>query len=249
LARISDILEQRAQFLLIAIGLALIVLGNGFEKRILKIQIDLLIVEVGALLLIVGILHWVYESTVRRQLVQEIVETVVGAGRLSTSGIVDFRIHSRDVNYTDMIRHAKTLTIGEHFSPRIFEDFAPHFRHRHSSGLETVVLLLKAGSPAETYMKENFPGFGNNELKIERIRVILQDTPGTKHPALKLKWHRQILRYSFVLTEESIWVRFYRNSFGFSLVPAICIAKGSPIYEFFAEDVKALTQGAEDEGN
>ena len=87
--KISEILQERATLFLIAVGFGLIALGNAVECRVLKIELGSLTAEVGGLLLIIGLIHWLYESSMRRQLFQEIVESVVGAGRLSASGITD----------------------------------------------------------------------------------------------------------------------------------------------------------------
>jgi hypothetical protein len=241
--RIFSILEQRAALLLSIFGFVLILAGNTFECHILKIELGKLLAEVGGLLLIVGILHFLFESSMRRQLIQDIVQTVVGAGRLSASGIRDFMIHSHDVDYGRLIEHSKLLVIGEHYSSGIFERFAPSFDIRRNRELETTVLLLKAGSPAQNYL-----GYGTIDYTITKIRELIQPlAPNNNRRGPRIKWHKQILRYSFVLTDECIWIKFYRNSRGRSLVPAICIADESELYEFFLKDVFALIEGSEDD--
>lgn len=246
--RVSEILQERATLILIAFGLILIVLGDAIECRILKIEVGNLTAEVGGLLLVLGLIHWLYESSIRRQLFQEILESVVGAGRLSASGITDFHIHSIDVDYQKAIETSKELVIGEHHSTRIFENFAPAFELRNRSKLKTTVLLLKQGSAPELHLRATLPAYGDPQHKVARIREILRSGQIEDQPALAtIKWHSQILKYSFVLTEECIWIRFYRNTTGFSLVPSLRVITGSQLYNFFLVDVKALTAEAIDD--
>lgn len=246
--RVSEILEGRASILLATVGLGLIVVGNVTEVQILKVKLGELLAEVGALLLIVGIMHWIYETTIRRQLIQEIMETVVGAGRISASGIADFTINSRLVDYNEAIEKSRSLTIGEHYSARLFEDYAPAFAKRQRRGGETTVLLLWPGSSGETYLKEYKSWQGGARSTIGKIREIGQpNTQIAQQNSLKIKWHRRVLRYSFIMTEEYVWVILYTTSGGHSLVPALRVAQGSPLYSFFADDIEQLVKEAEDD--
>jgi len=76
--KLSDVLEERARLILVSSGLLLILIGNAFDYRLLKVNVAELLAHIGALLLIVGLLHWIFETSMRRQMMREIVETVVG---------------------------------------------------------------------------------------------------------------------------------------------------------------------------
>src|SRR6266436_3210836 len=117
--KVSDILDSRARLVLIASGLFLILLANTFDCEFLKINLAQVVAHLGALLLIVGLLHWIFDVTMRRQLTHEIFEAVVGAGRITSSGIIDVHHNSKHVDYATLIESAEHLIIGEHYSSRI----------------------------------------------------------------------------------------------------------------------------------
>jgi hypothetical protein len=248
---LSALLEERARLILIAAGLALILAGNAFELSILKINIAALFAEVGALLLIVGLLHWLFESSMRRQLTQDIFNAVVGAGRTSSSGIVDVFSNSREVRYDDMVKSAKRLIIGEHYSTRFFEDHAPEIRERLARHDETIALLLKQSSQASKYLRASGSWYGAKETLAKIRELTKEPSNGSITQAAKddqrltIKLHTRVLRYSFVMSEDHIWIRFFTNSEGESLVPAFCIAKGTQLYDFFSTDIMRLLEQSE----
>jgi len=151
-----------------------------------------------------------------------------------------------------MIINAKRIVIGEHYSARIFEDYAPQIRERLRLGYETTVLLVKPQSIAADYLKASGSGHGGISANLEKIRTIVvspQAGPGTRPKAnggLAVKWHGRVLRYSFVMSEDAVWVRLFTNSEGFSLVPAFCVERSTPLYEFFLTDITKLLEQSED---
>lgn len=253
--KISEILDERARLILVVSGLALILAGNAFEYHILKLNLAELLAHVGALLLIVGLLHWIFDTSIRRQLTQEIFESVVGAGRTSSSGITDFSHSSREVRYEKIIKSAKRLIVGEHYSSRFFEDYAPQIRERLARGDETIALLLKPDTSAARYLRESGSGHGGVSEQLGKIREIASipasgSNKGLRETAgFRIKWHKRVLRYSFVMSDDLVWIRFFTNSEGYSLVPAMCVSKGTPLYEFFLTDVTRLLDQAEDATN
>lgn len=247
--KVSEILDSQARLALVALGLAFILVGNAFDYKLLKINLAELLAHVGALLLIVGLLHWMFDLSLRRQLTQEIFDAVVGAGRISSSGIVDVHHSSREVDYKKLILSANKLVVGEHYSSRFFEDYAPQIRERLEKGNETVVILLDQNSGAARYLTESRSGHGDVSAQLSKIKELTSvraKRGGAKFSGAKLKCHDRVLRYSFVMTEELIWVRFFTNSHGYSLVPAICVAKGTQLYEFFLTDVTRLLEMSTD---
>jgi hypothetical protein len=181
----------------------------------------------------------------RRQLMQDIFDSVVGAGRVSASGIVDVTQTSRDVNYDSLIAAAKTLIIGEHYSSRFFEDYSQQIQGRLSRKQNFTAVLLKPETLAEQYLTESHSGRSGPARNLALIRELMRTPPDGK--PMTLKFHARVLRYSFVLTDELVWVRFFTNSEGYSLVPAICFAKGTGFYDFFQTDVDRLLEQSEDD--
>lgn len=58
--------------------------------------------------------------------------------------------------------------------------------------------------------------------------------------------HDSVLRYSFVSSERVVWIKPYRNSLGDAHIPALQIAKNSPLFEFYSTDIQQFKAQARD---
>jgi hypothetical protein len=64
---------------LFVLGAVLIGAANTFQYEWLKVPLDRLLAEVGALVLVVGMLHWFFEFGLRTEMMREVAYTAVGA--------------------------------------------------------------------------------------------------------------------------------------------------------------------------
>ena len=62
------------------------------------------------------------------------------------------------------------------------------------------------------------------------------DTQGN----VKVVEHDRVLRYSFIETEECVWIKFFTNSRGRATVPALKVKAGTPMYAFLCNDTQRL---------
>ena len=86
-------------FVLAAVGVFLIGVSRTFHWVWGKVEIDNLIAEVGALILVVGILHWLFELGLRQEMVREVAGTVAGSTLLHDNGLgKSCSINSRQVD-------------------------------------------------------------------------------------------------------------------------------------------------------
>ena len=83
--RASDHINWRITLLLILGGLILIIIGNSFGFEWHKIKIDQLLTEIGALILCVGTLHWVFDVSLRKAMFKEIADTALENARIHDS--------------------------------------------------------------------------------------------------------------------------------------------------------------------
>lgn len=65
----TNIISSNSKLRLVVAGLSLILIGNEFDFTILKIDIDSLVVNLGALLLVVSTLQWIFNEDVRKEIV------------------------------------------------------------------------------------------------------------------------------------------------------------------------------------
>jgi hypothetical protein len=207
----------------------------------LKVEIDHLVAEVGALLLVLGFLHFMFEQRLREGMLNEISSAVLGDERMHDLGLADCLLNSRDVRDTGHWEAASRLVIGLQYSPRFVEDFHPVIIKRAAAKKTTTILLMDENSAAARYLKESKTGIADVGGGVSRIRQLIEEAAtGWKARYVHIKKHERVLRYSFICTEESIWVKFYPNSNARMTVPALKVRAGTALYNFFDADIRRL---------
>lgn len=224
------------------VGLALIALSGTFHFEWNKIEIDRLIAEVGALLLVVGILHWLFELGLRREMLREVSDAIIGNTRLHDNGLESCVTDSRLVDDRSHWAQARNLTIGVQYSPKFFKDFYEMLRERCVAGRNTTVAILQSGGIAARYLKDSGTGSAILQDCIDEIRKLLSEVDKGEQKYTRLFFHDRLLRYSFICTDEFIWVKFFTNSPGRATVPAFKVRAGSPLFMFFDGDIKNLLE-------
>jgi hypothetical protein len=223
-------------FALGTLGLFLIGASHTFHFEWSKIQVDRLVAEVGALLLVVGILHWLFELGLRKEMLREVAGTVAGSTLLHDSGLESCSMNSRQVNDGVHWSRSANLTIGRQYSPRLFKDFHDVLKERRANRLPTTVIILHPDSTAARYLHESMTG----TLVKESVQEIVNP--------LHVLFHDRVLRYSFILTDECVWITFFTNSAGRAMVPAFKVRADSPLFGFFADDIKRLVGQSREAG-
>jgi len=224
------------------LGLGLITVSSTFHLAWNKIEVDRLVAEVGALLLVVGTLHWLFDVGLRREMLREISDAVIGNTQLHDNGLDTCIMNSRLVDDRAHWERAANLTIGLQYAPKFFKDFHDTLRSRCAAGRPTWVAILRSDGLAVRYLEDSKTGdavIGDCLVEIRRL-VAEADSAGQKSARIVL--HDRILRYSFIRTDEFIWVKFFTNSRGRATVPALKIRSGSPLYSFFDGDISRLLE-------
>jgi hypothetical protein len=224
---------------LFVFGAVLIGASNAFHYEWLKIQLDRLMAEVGALILVVGILHWAFEFGLRKVMLSEVAGTVVGSAHLHDSGLESCDMNSRHVDESAHWSQSSNLTIGYQYSPSFFKEFHEVLRQRCKRGLPTTVTILRANGAAARYLHDSTTGKPTVEQSVAEIGALLHEiNAGAK--GCTLLFHDRVLRYSFIQTDENVWIKFYANSAARATVPAFKVRADTPLYNFFADDIKRL---------
>ena len=89
------------------------------------------------------------------------------------------------------------------------------------AGLETTVLVLKPDSDAASYLRTTRTGQANVVGNVARIRELAKEAGMDTQGNVKVVEHDRVLRYSFIETEEYVWIKFFTNSRGRATVPAL----------------------------
>ena len=153
-------------------------------------------------------------------------------------------LNSRDVNEREHWRTASVLVVGVQYSPKFFKDFFDVIQTRSAKSLTTVVLIVDTDSAASRYLAPSTEP-GKLEDCVREIEQLLKEADGGRGYA-RLKKHGRVLRYSFIRTEDHIWVKFYTNASYRTLVPAVRVDSASALFPFFEEDVRRLEERSVD---
>ena len=102
----------------LVVGLLLIIIGNGFNANILKIDLDALLVNFGALISFIWVAQFVFDSAARDKLLEKIREDTLGNISIVKSGLKEFHADSHRVNLDDKIKNSGRLIVGVNHSSR-----------------------------------------------------------------------------------------------------------------------------------
>lgn len=236
-----NIISSNSKLLLVVAGLLLILIGNGFDFTILKIDIDSLVVNLGALLLVVGTLQWIFDEGVRKEIVQEISVATLGTDRIYKNGIRDCLDNSRKLDEENIWKATDSLVIGVHYSNRFFDDNADIIKYRVQNNKTTDIFHIDETSEAANYLRDSKSGRSDIGEKTRNL-IELIETEFNSSSLIKVIKHNRVLRYSFIKTDQAVWARFFTNSQGYSIIPAVKVEVGSPLFEFFDQDIKRLLE-------
>jgi hypothetical protein len=242
---LGSISRHRSLIILLVLGvLGFILIGasHTFHFEWLKIQLDRLVAEVGALILVVGILHWLFDFGLREEMLREVAGTVVGSTLLHESGLDSCSMNARLVNDSVHWSQAANLTIGLQYSPKFFKDFHEVLRERCRRGIPTTVTVLCADGIAARYLQESKTGNPAVKESVSEIVALFCEIDTGPKKCIHLVVHDRVLRYSFIQTDEYIWIKFFTNSPDRATVPALKIRAGTPLFAFFAGDIKRLLE-------
>jgi hypothetical protein len=223
-------------------GLILIGVSHTFHLEWFKIPLDRLIAEVGALILVVGILHWLFDLGLRKEMLREVSASVVGSTVLHECGLDSCSMNSRQVDDSAHWSQSAHLTIGNQYSARFFKDFHHVLRERCRRKLPTTVTVLHSDGSAAAYLRGSMSVDPGVKAAVSEILALLEQIDNGTKKYVHVIFHNQVLRYSFIQTGEYIWIKFFTNSPGRAIVPAFKVRSGTPLFNFFADDIKRLLE-------
>jgi hypothetical protein len=232
--------------LIIAIvGLAAILLSSLLPERLYGLPLQEITRELATFVLASLLVHWIYESHLKEEIFQDVATYVIGTGNVSRSGIVDYQDNTKDIDYTDIFSAPGMITIGLHYSPRIIEDNFSLLVERARAGKHTTIIASLPNGAAIEFLKRVRGEHDHVDGNVKKIASLAKDAnEQAQTENIKLMYHDDILRYSFVLSDDRVWVKLYRNSRGLSSVPGFAVSKGTHLYEFFKMDIDRLTAEA-----
>ncbi|NVJ64741.1 MAG: hypothetical protein HWD84_11015 [Flavobacteriaceae bacterium] len=177
----------------------------------------------------------------REEIVQEISIATLGTDRIHRNGLRDCTDNSRKIDEDNLWKATNSLIIGVHYSNRFVEDNADVIKSRIVDKKETHIFHIDEDSLAAKYLVDSKSGKSNIGEKTKNLKELIE-SEFNKSELVKIVKHSRVLRYSFIKTDQTIWVKFFTNSKGYSIIPAVKVETGTPLFEFFTSDIERLME-------
>ena len=119
-----------------------------------------------------------------------------------------------------------------HYSAGVIVRFESIINARIALNKVTQILHSAPDGIAKSYLE--------NCLSASRFLGLISDRFAQSSKVRTIS-HARVLRYSFVYSDDSIWIIFLTNSAGYeAAIPAFKISSGTPLFEFFKRDIRDL---------
>jgi hypothetical protein len=241
----SKRLSLIVRLLFLVVGLVLMVASPFvLPEKLGALRITEIVTNMGAFVVATIAVQWVFDEKMRRELMSDVALHAIGNSNVARSGVCNFVDDTKQIDYSDQIQKSDTLVVGLHYSPRFVEDNFVSLRARVARSKSTIFLISADAEALRflTSVRQESEHVIPNLRKIESL--IGQINQNAKYKITVLK-HNAILRYSFVLGDDYVWVKPYRNSFGMVKPPGLQVKSGSPFFEFYKQDIERLIAEAQ----
>jgi len=232
---------------LTVIGLVLILIGNSFAATWMNVELNELIANVGALLLVVGVLQWYFDEEARSELINRIsthIDRYLNQrDKISRTGITDCTTNSKTIvsDFPQQIFiDANKFALGIHYSDGVIARFESVIRERIKANRETQIIHSKPNGISRSYLEECLATKVDLDGKVSKLRSLVTSR-FSNSTYVKMLEHDRVLRYSFIYIDSGIWVVFLTNTDGYEpSLPAIYVSNGSSLFDLFKRDVADL---------
>jgi hypothetical protein len=221
------------------LGLVLIVVGQ-INMVWLKIDFGSISANVGAYIIFVGVLNWLFEYFAKKTLIQEISSTTVGLSEVIQSGIEGYYQNSKRINFENSLKHADNVAILFSYSARFIDDYGPLLLKRMESGASVRLNFLARESGTLSLMIDMGWDTSSVEAAYKKIERFRTDGADCEKGECLVKYVDVIPRYSLVIIDKEMYIIFSTCGNRRQDVPALKIKFGSPMWNFLDADLKDL---------
>ena len=234
---------------IIIIGLVMVVFGSRAPAlQIWGIDVSNFSTNLGLYIAVVVALQWTFDEKSRSMLLSEVTSITLSNVNVAQSGICNFTNNTKAIKYDDLLSTPGTLFIGFQYSPRIIDDHFIELKKRAKDGRQTIIAVADPDGKAIKYLESARQESDHVSANLRKIKAKISqiNTEENVKAPIVIKLHDQVLRYSFVASEQMVWVKMYKNGLGDASIPAICVKSGSELFNFYNEDINAFVKGAKD---
>ena len=184
-------------------GLALIIAGNAFSQQYLGIKLHHALANLGALLLITGILQFLYDRYFRKVLFQQLRSEMLGINRVADAGIFDYHDNSQNVNFAEQFLSSKNVVIGVNYSPKVIDNNIELVQKRMSQGGKITIAHVRPDTQAAQFLQHEYGGTPFIQ-RIEKLQQLINEQERHEELVTFVEVDT-VFRYSFIQFDSRIW--------------------------------------------
>ncbi|MFT0876811.1 hypothetical protein VRZ08_09630 [Rhodopseudomonas sp. G2_2311] len=239
LTKTSDYSAHIIALLIVCLGLFLLVVGLILQG---KLDYPSMLTNAGSALALVGAFQWIYDFTAKKALHNELIETVIASRTVADSGVSEYFTDSKEVRFRKQIEETKDLVTLFSCNSRFLVDYRPQIETLLNNGGTARFIFLRRDSPTISLMKNlgwDEPSLNSNYTKIDQFHAELRDKYNER---LQICYVDNLLRYSAVKFDNSIYVIWNTCSPRRQPVPAMRVRSNTPLWDFFKNDIESLKE-------
>jgi hypothetical protein len=183
------------------VGLLAIVFSVLIPEKIAGLPVQEITRELATFVIASLLVHWIYETYMKHEILQDVTDFVIKRGNVSRSGIADYCENTKDIDYTDILSKSSCVIIGLHYAPRIIEDNFQLLAQRAGQGKETIIIASAADGHALDFLRRVRGESDHVDANIKKISSLIREINKArpKQP-VRLLHHDEVLRVRLIKT-------------------------------------------------
>jgi len=216
------------------LGLFLVFLGQA-ELVAYEMDISSIIRSIGTFLLSASFLGFLYEVHTKHQFFLEAHKLALGTDRLAKSGLCDFEVNSKSLDFRDEVKNSREIWTVFSYSSRFLDDYSEELGHALNNGAKVKMMFLDKKSKALQLMREL--GWSDDSINSSYTKIQAFNSEfNTK--ALNVVFMEGMPKYSAVILDKKLYYIFNTLSLERQSVPCLTAQKGHSFFKFVKGDVE-----------
>lgn len=224
-------------FIMVIVGLLLVIVGQSLEG---KFDFGKISISVGSSVIFIGVLHWLYDTFSKKELMSEITEVVMGSKSLVDSGVSEYFEDSTKVNFRESINNSASISTVFNYNTRFVLDYSNEILDLLKRGGCVTLIFLEKDSSTLNHLKSLGLDGASMEAHYKKMQEVAKW--GLVYPErFKIVYVDKILKYSVVVLDSATYFIFSTSSNQRQRVPVLKFKSRSPLSAFVISDIDKLT--------
>jgi len=223
----------------LCVGLILIIVGQS-DIEYWKIDFGRMLSNVGAFVAMVTVISWLHDNYTRSKMQSDLFETISGSKSLYESGMAEFFVDSKDINFKEIIKDSKDIQIMFSYNSRFLVDYENEIVELAKRGGTIYCTFLSQQSKTINLMKEL--GWDKSSMVANYNKIVraIDIVNSARIDSINICFVEAMPKYGAVKADNLLFIIFNTSSNKRQAVPAIRIRPRTPLWDFFSADLERL---------